>query len=372
MSPDSKSGASRLKGYLTTGTARNDTANRERDVARLAATFRELDSIFRNAIHRGFGIKNKSTNPVNESGSWKADIQLREETLTQIDDLISRNEGKDDFHYIQDTEILLFWTLAMNLLELEHNGFPGRTIFEGGTNVKYPKPSISSTGWNSHTDHVQTGAAVLPWRVLEAARDGTFQDIDLFTAVHIRVVKLDGFLQRTCSAPIVIQRLSFAAQIDKAWPTAIYQPEPFGGVNRNIVVAYPRQQVFNQNQTILVTIIVGFISIAGAVLTLLGFQRTPNAAESWTDANFFSLCQGSLLQISQNVILLVTIFLSKPNIAQQAKIWAWSFAALSVITSIASIPVYGLISPGWSTICVALGGISQMWISVMLMFIVSK
>jgi hypothetical protein len=93
----------------------------------------------------------------------------------------------------------------MNFLELEHNGFPGRTIYEGGTNVKYPKPSISSTGWNS------------PWRVLEAARDGTFQEIDLFTAVHTRVVKLDGFLQRTYSPPIAIQRLSFAAQIDKAW-----------------------------------------------------------------------------------------------------------------------------------------------------------
>jgi hypothetical protein len=105
----------------------------------------------------------------------------------------------------------------MNFLELEHNGFPGRTLYEGGTNVKYPIPSISSTGWNCHIDHVQTGAAVLPWRVLEAARDGTFQDIDLFTAVHIRVVKLDGFLQRTYTTPMGMPRLSFAAQIDKGW-----------------------------------------------------------------------------------------------------------------------------------------------------------
>jgi hypothetical protein len=112
---------------------------------------------------------------------------------------------------------LRFWTLAMNFLELEHNGFPGRTLYEGGTNVKYPIPSISSTGWNCHIDHVQTGAAVLPWRVLEAARDGTFQDIDLFTAVHIRVVKLDGFLQRTYTTPMGMPRLSFAAQIDKGW-----------------------------------------------------------------------------------------------------------------------------------------------------------
>lgn len=105
----------------------------------------------------------------------------------------------------------------MNFLELEHNGFPGRTMFERGMNVPYPTPSISSAGWNYHTDHVQTGAAGLPWRVLEAARGGTFQDIDLFTAVHKRVVKLDGFLQRTYSPPIAIQRLSFAAQIDRDW-----------------------------------------------------------------------------------------------------------------------------------------------------------
>jgi hypothetical protein len=40
--------------------------------------------------------------------------------------------------------------------------------------------------------------------------------------------------------------------------------------------------------------------------------------------------------------------------------------------SYAAVPLYGLVSPKWSTAFTAASGILQMWISVMLMFIVSE
>jgi hypothetical protein len=66
------------------------------------------------------------------------------------------------------------------------------------------------------------------------------------------------------------------------------------------------------------------------------------------------------------------VFFSEALIAKQAWHSAWVLAMLSLVTATAAVPLYGLVSPKWSTAFTAVSGILQMWISVMLMFIVSN
>jgi hypothetical protein len=106
-------------------------------------------------------------------------------------------------------------------------------------------------------------------------------------------------------------------------------------------------------------------------LAVISVQKSPKEG-FWKDADFFSLCQQSLESISGIIILICTVFFRSSHIAKQAWRFAWVLALLSLITGIAAVPLYGLASPRWSTAFTALSGILQMWISVMLMFIVSN
>jgi hypothetical protein len=65
---------------------------------------------------------------------------------------------------------------------------------------------------------VAEAARRLPSQILDAAKNGNLQDPRIFRGVHARVVKLDGFLNRTWYLPSAgAAPPSLATQIDQSW-----------------------------------------------------------------------------------------------------------------------------------------------------------
>lgn len=114
---------------------------------------------------------------------------------------------------------------------------------------------------------------------------------------------------------------------------------------------------------------ISVVSVASGVLAWLSFTKTLEKG-SWDDADFFSLCQGALMQVSGIAIITTTLF-RDAHLAKQAWRCAWALSILGLISSIVAVPLYGLVRTGYSTLLVAVGSIAQTWITLMLMFIVS-
>jgi hypothetical protein len=60
------------------------------------------------------------------------------------------------------------------------------------------------------------------------------------------------------------------------------------------------------------------------------------------------------------------------RLVNQTKLYVWILAAFGMLTSIIAVPAYLLIPAGWSTLLVAVGGIAQGWIILLLMYSVSS
>ncbi len=180
-------------------------------MAILCRTFRELDSSFQATLQRACNLKN-SPSQGGLYDDWKSGIGVEERDLSEFDRIMK--EDKTNLEYIQDVQILRFWTLAMNFMEFEMDGYPGRRTPHG----EFPAPNLAPSGWVKRIDQVQSLAMHLLLQVLNAAKDGSLQDIDLFTGVHKRIVKLDSFLDRTnVDSYVGTPRLSVASEIDRLW-----------------------------------------------------------------------------------------------------------------------------------------------------------
>lgn len=147
---------------------------------------------------------------------WKLRLNVDEQTKTKFDPI---NEPRNDLQYIQDMQKLELWTSAMDFMEVEHEGFQGRmALKEDGGYKPFPKPAILRFGWSSHIDRVAEAAMRLPSQVLDAAKNENPQDPRIFRDIHARVVKSDGFLNRTWYLPNIDARYqSLATQIDRSW-----------------------------------------------------------------------------------------------------------------------------------------------------------
>ena len=186
----------------------------ENSIATLCSTLRDLDVLFRAAVHRGCNLKSLVAQGA-VYDDWKQNLNVDEQTKTKFDPI---NEARNNLQYIQDMQILELWTSAMGFMEVEQEGFPGRMgLKEGGGYKPFPKPAILRSGWSSHIDRVAEAAMRLPSEVLNAAKKGNLQDPRIFRGIHARVVKLDGFLNRTYFPNTDAPYKSLATQIDRSW-----------------------------------------------------------------------------------------------------------------------------------------------------------
>jgi hypothetical protein len=87
-----------------------------------------------------------------------------------------------------------------------------------GNYKRFPKLKLCCASWATYIDQIESIAARVPGYVLEAAKNGSLGDRNLFEGVHARVVKLDAFLERTYEGTEVHGlHPSFPAQIDHSW-----------------------------------------------------------------------------------------------------------------------------------------------------------
>jgi hypothetical protein len=92
----------------------------------------------------------------------------------------------------------------------------------------------------------------------------------------------------------------------------------------------------------------------------LCFSSTPLRPRSSTDANFYQLLSGDLLQILSVVTLLwPTVFHAR--LSRMAWFWTWALAAITTIYADLCVVLYLWASMGWSGLLGFLGEASIAW-----------
>jgi len=91
----------------------------------------------------------------------------------------------------------------------------------------------------------------------------------------------------------------------------------------------------------MIALIICVISVASGILAWLSFTK-PLEKGSWDDADFFSLYQGALTQVS-GIAIITTTFFRNAHVAKQAWRCAWALSILGLISSIVAVPFYGIV-----------------------------
>jgi hypothetical protein len=131
------------------------------------------------------------------------------------------------------------------------------------------------------------------------------------------------------------------------------------------VDAYPLTSQLNFLPTL--TILILAFSFVASILAYLCFSSTPPGHGSPTDAGFYQLLSGFVLQLLGIVTLLwPTVFHAR--LSGMAWFWTWVLAGTAAICAVLSILLYLGVSVGWSGLLAFLGQASMGAVSLMLIF----
>jgi hypothetical protein len=116
-------------------------------------------------------------------------------------------------------------------------------------------------------------------------------------------------------------------------------------------------------------IIISISSVVSGSLAVLSYLKATQQTGTTQDADFFSLIQNSLVQISS--IWTVMLTLRKTRLKMHARIYTWFPAVFGLLPAAVAVPMYVSIPTWWSTLLFAASGISQYFVTLQLVYVVA-
>lgn len=130
-------------------------------------------------------------------------------------------------------------------------------------------------------------------------------------------------------------------------------------------IAYPERWQLRFLPTLIVLILT-FCFLA-SIPAYLCFSATPPSPGLHTDANFYQLLSGSVLQFLSIVTLIwPTVFHTR--LSRMAWLWTWMLAGISTVCAGLSLALYVWVSEGWSSVVGCFGQASICVVSLLLIF----
>jgi hypothetical protein len=112
--------------------------------------------------------------------------------------------------------------------------------------------------------------------------------------------------------------------------------------------------------------IISISSVISGGLAVLSCLKATQQVGTAQDADFFSLIQNSLMQISSIWVMMLT--LRKVRLRDHARIYTWFLVAFGLLSAVVAVPVYVRFPTGWSTLLSAASGISQSLVTLQLVY----
>jgi len=196
-------------------------------MTRLRTTLSEIDDIFLTAFKRSLALNRLP------GGDWKLNLTIspKDEEDFEASIVVTKMSSQvSNLSFFQDQDKIRYWSLAIDFLILENDGFPGRHVNMAGTLERFPTPDIYRSGFSSRILEVEKVASHLPHQVIAAIRSiSHLSEIgDILSHIRKRVDLLDSLLESTFNRRFEGQDLvSLAAEIDRSW----YVQHPFSRVS---------------------------------------------------------------------------------------------------------------------------------------------
>ncbi|KUJ15385.1 uncharacterized protein LY89DRAFT_735501 [Mollisia scopiformis] len=339
----------------------------------LRLTFTEIDELFLRGFRRSLTLLDLISEDYR--GDWKRNLIISPTDAEDFERHIQfgrLSSEVSNIDYFQDQAEIRFWCLATEFLVLENEGFPGGQVFDPNTNGwrACPVPDVHASGFSSRILEIEKVASHVPQQVIAAMSSISHLSAPWNVIRHLRkrTDLLDSLFERTHRPVSADQHLiSLAAQIDQSWPKNVPKNETFrpSGI---VVKAYPKGKGLSiPTPTIMmITTISSVISISLAVVSYLKATPQPGTPQ---DADFFSLFQSSVLQISSIWPMMLT--LRKTRLNKLASIYIWVLVVFGLLTAAVAVPLYILVHTGWSTLFSAASGVSQGFVTLQLVYVVA-
>ena len=101
-----------------------------------------------------------------------------------------------------------------------------------------------------------------------------------------------------------------------------------------------------------------FTTLVAIIPGYLAWVSAPHLRGTTNDADFWSLLQGSIIQIQSILVIVVSIW-TREDLSFKGWFWTWVFLALSCFCPVAAVPLYVYVPTEWSTAVSFLGAVAQ-------------
>jgi hypothetical protein len=108
-------------------------------------------------------------------------------------------------------------------------------------------------------------------------------------------------------------------------------------------------------------------AVISGSLAVVSCLRSTQQVGTVQDADFFSLLQSSVIQMSSIWVMMLT--LQKTYLDKHTQIYVWTLVASGMFSAVGAVLVYPLIPTGWSTLLSATSAISQSLVTLQLLYL---
>jgi hypothetical protein len=379
-------------------------------MTRLRSTFSEIDELFLTTFQRSLAVKN-----MKQAGDWKMKLTISPRDKEDFECSVAVDKMPSEvsnLSFLQDENKIRFWRLAIDFLILENDGFPGRIVLENGKWVAFPTPDVYASGFSSHLLEIDKIASHLPHQVIAVVGSTSHlsEPGNILRRIRKRIDMLDSLFERTFCARVMGQHLvSLAAEIKHSWyvPYTLSRGH-FSWNNMTYLTREGRRKFLEtiisslleescrpthkakamyvkplhlilpfdlilnsivQLQSITtpkIMMIISISSVTSGGLAVVSYLKSTQQVGTPQDADFFSLVQNSLIQISNIWVMMLT--LRNTRLRKHAWIYTLCLVAFGLLSAAVAVPLYLLVPTGWSTLLSAASAISQSLVTLQLVY----